>query len=242
MAAQTALLGTASRVWLNSARISDRIREIGGSDSFVMHDTTVLEDGAVARSPGLQDVERTIKGFWQGNGAGIALKDLIEAAKLGAIFSEAPAGAISVGQPYMFMSGYVDSSHVPVSSTDVIGIEGSIKGSGGGYMGRVLRPDVAFTSTGASASLNDGALSTAGWAFGGHVTALTGTGGIVLRIRLMHSTDNTTFTIASFVDVTGPGAFLLIGSGTLNRYVRDTVSVQAGTLTSAQYVSGYYRF
>lgn len=118
------------------------------------------------------------------------------------------------------------------SVDDAVRISGTFEFDGGVRMGRSLHDLTAETTTANFTGVDDAASS----AFGGvgyiHVTAFTGTNGVV---KIQHSSDNTTFAdLITFTTITGVTQQRSTVSGTVNRYVRAAITTDNFTSMTFQ--------
>lgn len=120
---------------------------------------------------------------------------------------------------------------------DAVRISATFDFDGGVRMGRSLHDLIAETTTANFASVDDAASSTFGGVGYIHVTAFTGTSGVV---KIQHSSDNSTFAdLITFATVTGVTQERVAVTGTVNRYVRAIIS--ADTFTSMTFQVSFAR-
>lgn len=187
-------------------------------------DHTVFESTAKEYQPGLQDATVSASGFY--DGAPGAVDELLAAtfgsgSDLWTWFPEGDAFG-STGRGMM-----AERSAYNVNGTVDGGSRISIAGQGSGLSHRItcLHGRSMRTTSGSGSTLDEGAASAAGAV--GYLQALAVTGSVAVKIE--HSTNGTVWTdLLSFAAVTGRGGQRVAVSGTVNRYVRATWTLDGG--------------
>lgn len=123
------------------------------------------------------------------------------------------------------------------SVDDAVRLSATFDFDGGVRMGHSLHALSAETTTGNYASVDGSASSSFGGVGVLHVTAFSGTDGV---IKIQHSSDNTTFAdLITFSTVTGVTQQLSRVTGTINRYVRAACTTD--NFTSATFQVSFAR-
>jgi hypothetical protein len=228
---------------MNGIQLGSRVRQVDGEHTISMVENTVFDDTAVSRQPTLVDSSKSFTALYQTGAAGTSLRSCVQAARSGAIYTETPFGSGTKGLPAEIFYGYADSQLFPSSVDGITGLDWTLVGAQLQEFGVVLHPYGAETAAGsapAGQEIDNGDDSDGGFLYSVHVTARA-PAGIVVRLRLMHSTDNVTYTQAAAADFSSAGAALVQGTGTLNRYVRWNVVTISGSLSSITFISAVAR-
>ena len=209
--------------------------------------TTFASANWRAYDPGLASWEGTFTGFWESNAGASAttIERQIETA-LGsntagqAVMSVYLGDADAVGD-----TGYLTSEAVlskwssPIAVADLVKITGTLKANGRMGVDAVLLHPTGTDSTSANGTSYDGtALTSNGGRANLHVTAATGTGGI---IKVQHSTNNSTWVdLITFTTTSTTTAETKTVTGTVNRYLRYISTINA--TSSLTFVVGFARY
>jgi hypothetical protein len=235
--------GKSNRLFLNQYHISDYFRGSAITNSREALDSTSYGDDDRAFTPGHDDATWSAEGFFRkstGESLFNAFKGAMQAA---AILTQCPAGT-ALGAPAAIMQGNITAIDVPTSTTELIGLSVELQASGGARWGVVTHPDqaetAAATPTDVASTIDNAASTATGYTASFHVRSISGAG-LTIRLRIMHSADNVTYAMLAQADFTGQGAALVKGAGTVNRYLRDSRQIAAGTLTSVQYLAALAR-
>lgn len=240
--------GKDARVYLGGRDISGDVVSVDLSPSIETHDvTTFASSGWRAFDPGLGAWEASFSGFYQTNAGGTSttigrqLEDILGSNTTGAsvlsIWLESGDGVGDAG----FIASDAVASKIgeAIAIGDLIKSTATLKGNGRtGLDARLLHP-LATDSTSANGTSYDNAASSAsGGRANLHITAATGTGGIV---KVQHSTNNSTWVdLVTFTTAAAIGCQTSTVTGTVNRYLR-TISTINGS-SSLTYVAGFARY
>lgn len=184
---------------------------------------------------GLADGSASGSGFWDG---AVGAIDAILSATFGTANNVLSVGwqGTTLGNRGDLMSGVHSAYEKAGSIGDAVGISFEMQASGGVYSGIYLHALGAETVTGNSASVDNGAATTAGFAMNLHVTAVAGTSTPTVTSKVQHSVDDGVWVdLGTFAAATAIGGQHVTGTGTVNRYVREvhTISGSSPILTFA---------
>ena len=175
--------------------------------------------------PGLADGSASGSGFWSGAAGEV---DAVLAATFGTANNVLSVGygGTTLGNRGDLMSGIHSSYEVAGSIGDAVGVSFELQASGGVYSGVFLHALTAETATGNSASVDNAAATTAGFAMNLHVTSVEGTATPTVTSKVQHSTDNSTWVdLGTFAAATAIGGQHVTGTGTVNRYIREVHTI-----------------
>lgn len=197
--------------------------------------------------PGLASWEGSFSGFWETNTGASAttierqIENMLASDTAGrSLMSVYLGDADAVGD-----TGYLTSEAVlskwasPIAVADLIKVTGTLKGNGRLGVDAVLLHPTGTDSTSANGSTFDGsALSSNGGRANLHVTAATGTGGI---IKVQHSTNGSVWVdLITFTTTSTTTAETKTVTGTVNRYLRYISTINA--TSSLTFVVGFARY
>lgn len=233
--------GKSTVLLMNQYDLSAYFRGSDTGRTVENHDTTTygVTGGAKTNIPGLKDGTMSLDGLW--DGASGAIDERITAmlgTASGQVLTKGPAG-LAIGARVDMLSSRLTTYTTSDPVGDLVTIAADIQADGGIDSGVSLHALSAETGAVDSASVNNAAATTNGYAAHLHVTAVTATSAVV---KVQHSTNNSTWVdlVTFAAATTGGGATSerVTGTGTVNQYVRASLS---GTLTSVTYAVGFAR-
>lgn len=238
--------GSQVRAYLYKNDISGDSSNIVINPAADVHEsTTFASNGAHESDPGLLGWDAEIDLFYDPSVGGIDALLTALVGSTGALLSVYDGLADGIGDHGVLLSnGILAKLAEPISITDLIKLKASLKPAGGtnsgrvGLDGRLLHVLAARSVTANGTSFDNGASS----AFGGranlHITAATGTGGV---ITIEDSADNASFaTIATFTTAAAATAQTLEIAGTIRRYTRAVWTINGAS--SLTFVVGIARY
>jgi len=242
------LHGKDARVYLGGRDISGDIVSVDLSPSAETHDvTTFASSGWRAFDPGLGAWEASFSGFYQTNAGatsttiGRQLEDILGVNTTGAsVLSIWLDSADAVGDSGFLASDAVASKiGEAIAIGDLIKSTATLKGTGRAALDARLLHPLATDSTSANGTSYDNAASSSnGGRANLHITAATGTGGVV---KVQHSTNNSTWVdLVTFTTAAAIGCQTGTVTGTVNRYVRSISTINSSS--SLTYVAGFARY
>lgn len=186
---------------------------------------------------GLRDVTLSLEGLHASSGnAGVGPSTNVDG--ITEFFDDALGGSTrvvvtvlpdstAIGSRALMMTGDPVAWDVSAPVSDVVSCSAEIQGSFGYRGGRLLRYNVASTSTGAQAAVNSG-LTNGGTTGGGvahlHVTSVSSTFGSA-TFKVQHSTSGSTWAdLITFVATTAASFQRSTVAGTVKEQVRSTIS------------------
>lgn len=231
-------------VFVDQFHFSDQFNEFTVSASMDAAETTTFRNDDKTYIVGLRDVTVSLGGLFASSGSsGVgASTDIDSAAEF---FDDALGGSTrvtvtilpdstAVGARALLMTGDPVAWDVSAPASGVVNTALEIQGSQGYRGGRVLRFQVASTSTGSQAAVDSG-LTNGGTTGGGvghlHVTSVSSTFGSA-TFKIQHSTSGSTWAdLITFTATTGRTFQRSTVAGTIKEQVRSTLSsyTSAGT-------------
>ncbi|ANS02856.1 hypothetical protein [uncultured Mediterranean phage uvDeep-CGR0-AD1-C239] len=203
-------------------------------------ETTALASAAASRITGLADGSVSVNGYFDNAANRIHPTFTSNSGKLPTADQVVlvPLGS-AVGSPMVGISAKEADYNVSRSSGSAISVTSTFNGNGmGGEFGVMLTAhDDTAGSAATGTAVDNSASSASGGA--GYVEAFSLTSGTVTTI-IQHSADNSSWaTLASFTSITGSTAERVEVTGTVNRYIRYSVS---GTFSTLSFAMGFARF
>ena len=202
-------------------------------------ETTALASAAASRITGLADGSLSVNGYFDNatgkihpiftsNSGKIPTADQVVLVPMGA----------SVGDPSVGISAKEADYNVSRSSGSAISVTSTFTGNGmGGEFGTMLTAhDDTITSSTSGTAVDDSSSSASGGSWYYQIMAFSAVGGNARwTVNLQHSTNNSSYTDVDSAHVTAVGAARGTFTGTLNRYVKHRVVLDAssGSITFA---------
>ena len=248
--------GSESRVYMNGLDLSAMYQELDGGTDQALVDTTAFGDTSDSHvvtprvkrtlsATGMIDVDPV-------TGAHTALQALnASAASLSA--AQVVVWQIrdtTLGDPGLVIVGSIPKPTVKNVLSDVVKVMFNAQSNVSGWC-RALKPKSAITAAGSATGLSNGALTLNGGISVLQVMALTGTTP-VLTVKTQHSSDSTNGVDGTWVDlathtainsagVTAGYADVVQTTGTVNKWIRHTLTVTSGTLASVTLAHQFVR-
>ncbi len=209
--------------------------------------TTFASDNWRAVDPGLTSWEGSFSGFWQTNAGASAttierqIEIMLASNTAGqSLMSVYLGDADAVGD-----TGYLTSEAVlskwasPIAVADLVKVSGTLKGNGQfGVNGVLLHPSATDSTSTNGTTFDGSAASSYGGRANLHVTAASGTGGI---IKVQHSTNGSTWVdLITFTTTSTTTAETNTVTGTVNRYLRYISTINS--TSSLTFVVGFARY
>lgn len=240
------LHGSQAKVYFGGRDASGDLSDVTISGMADTHEsTTFASNGAHEFDPGLIGWEAELSAFYDPSTTGIGrqLETLLGAN--GGILSVYEGLADAIGDRGVLLSdGILTKRSQPISVSDLIKLKGSLKpsaptgGAKAGLYATLLHVLAARSTTANGTSHNNGASTTNGGRTNLHITAATGTGGI---ITIEDSANNSTWlTIATFATAAAAGAQTIELSGTIRQYTRAVWTINV--TSSLTFVAGIARY
>ena len=202
-------------------------------------ETTPLNSSAATRLAGLVDGAITVNGYFDNATGKIHPIFTSNSGKLPTADQDVlvPLGG-SVGDASVGITAREADYNVNRSSGSAITVSSTFNGSGtAGQFGTMLTAhDDTITSSTSGTAVDDSASSSSGGAWFYQVLAFSAVGGNARwTMNLQHSSDNSSYTDVDSAHVTAVGAARATFTGTLNRYVKHRVVLDAssGSITFA---------
>jgi len=221
--------GKGARVLLGAFDLSAYLKNAAITVQKDTLDTTVFTDSAREYIEGQKSGTATLSGLF--DGADDTQDEQVQAAFASSSVTNAliALGGLTIGVP-----GYAgrvwDAQYEQGAAFDgLVTFGASLQVDGGWERAISLHALAAETGTGAYASVDNGAGTTAGGAGYIFVTAQSGTAGVV---KIQHSTDNSTWTdLITFSALSGTSTVRTAVTGTVNRYVRANLTTASTSIT-----------
>ena len=225
------------RLYVEGKDMSGSANALSGAGySQAMLETTPLNTSAATRITGLADGSLSVNGYfddsddapWAEDSGKLPSSDIVVLVALSS----------AVGDPSVGMSAKEGEYNVSRSSGSAISIASTFEGNGmGGEFGTMLTAhDDTITSSTSGTAVDDSSSSSSGGSWYYQIIAFSAVGGNARwTANLQHSTNNSTYTDVSSAHVTAIGAARTEFTGTLNRYVKHRVVLDAssGSITFA---------
>ncbi|MFI9552646.1 hypothetical protein [Nonomuraea endophytica] len=229
-----------SRVLVNSTHLSGRITGWSVAGERGLGETTTLLDVGSRFLPGLRSGSISLNGLFDGAEGDIDEKiRATDGVQNGLLASVLPDG-FTIGKPAFITTSNLSSYSVESSVAETVSLTVESTPDDGVDHGRVVHGHTAETSTGDSASVDNGASSTNGGVAALHVTAVTGTTPS-LTVKVQHSADNVSFAdLITFTAATAATSERKTVTGTVNRYVREQHTL-SGTTPNFTYAAAFAR-
>lgn len=223
--------GKNTAVLVDKYNVSTYLNEVSSSMSIETADTTTFGTSAKTYISGQNDATISFSGLY--DGAANAIAEIFEA--IISNDSTPPIticadGGLAVGNKATLAQAKQTSYEISAPVADIVSLSGEFQVTGGLRGGVLLAANTAHTTSTSGSSVDGAASSALGARANLHVTANTRTDTTVIKVQ--HSADNSTW--ADLITFTTVGATTLTSetataSGTINRYLRATTTISAGT-------------
>lgn len=223
--------GKNTAVLVGEYNVSSYLNEVSSSQSIETADTTTFGTAAKTYITGQNDATISFSGLY--DGATDAIAEIFESiidSDLTPPITIAADGGLTVGNKVVLAQAKQTSYEVSAPVSDVVSLSGEFQVTSG-MRGGVLLAAATSHDTTTNGSAVDGAASSAlGARANLHVTANTRDEDTVIKVQ--HSADDSIW--ADLITFTTVGATTLTSetataSGTINRYLRATTTISAGT-------------
>lgn len=223
--------GKNSAVLVDKYNISSYLNEVSSSQSIETADTSTFGTNAKTYIAGQNDATISFSGLYDGATNAIAeiFESIIDNDSTPPI-TIAADGGLTVGNKAVLAQAKQTSYEVSAPVSDVVSLSGEFQVTGGMRGGVLLAAATAHSATTNGSSVDGGASTALGARANLHVTANTRTDTTVIKVQ--HSADNSTWadlitftTVATGTTVSQTAT----ASGTVNRYLRATTTIAAGT-------------
>ena len=223
--------GKNSAVLVDKYNISSYLNEVSSSQSIETADTSTFGTNAKTYLAGQNDATISFSGLY--DGAVNAIAEIFEAIidnDSTPPITIAADGGLVVGNKAVLAQAKQTSYEVSAPVSDVVSLSGEFQVTGGMRGGVLLAAATSHSATTNGSSVDGGASTALGARANLHVTANTRTDTTVIKVQ--HSADNSTW--ADLITFTTVGATTLTSqtstaTGTINRYLRATTTIAAGT-------------
>lgn len=225
-----------SRVIVGDFHLSTTLTSVSPTHEVTMLDYSCLTDTAKVFVPGQDSSTFTLEGFVDSVGSGQMAQLETWKTAGGDPVVYGPSG-LAVGAE-LWMVSALEAQFVPASAAaDRITFTLDCQTDGRTDFGVSLHDLAAETGTVDEDSFDGSASSAGGGVAQLHVTAFSGTD---CDIEIQHSANDSSWsTLAAFTSVTGATAERVAVTGTVNRYLR--ASVTGGTFSSVTFQAGFAR-
>lgn len=217
--------GKNGRVFVNGYDISTYLNSFGFDWNIGTTEVTSFLSSAKTYITGQADGTSSGEGFWDG-AIGAIDEILAEIKRSEAVWSYYPGDSASGSRGYGFKA--LRSAYSTQNTLDnAIRFSVASQASGGGENILSIGGSTTKSASGSSTVLDLGASGAGsnGASIYFHATAVSGTVGVVVE----HSTNNSTWTtLATLSNVSAIGAQKVVTTGAVNRYIRITVTLDAG--------------
>lgn len=229
--------GKKTAVLIDQYDFSGYLNEFTVAASMDAAETTTFRKDDKTYIVGLRDVTVSLAGLFASSGAAGGAHSTDEDA-IAEFFANALGGSTrlavtilpdstAVGARALLVSGDPVAWDVSAPASNVVSCQAEIQGSQGYRGGRVLRFEVASTSTGSQAAVDSG-LTNGGTTGGGvahlHVTSVSSTFN-TCTFKVQHSTSGSTWAdLITFTATTGVSFQRSTVAGTIKEQVRSSVS------------------
>lgn len=223
--------GKNTAVLIGEYDISAFLNEVSSSMSIETADTTTFGTNAKTYVTGQNDGTISTSGLFDGSADAIAdiFEDIIDN-DLTPPVTIAPDGGLVIGGKASLAAAKQTSYEISAPVSDVVSLSAEFQVTAGLRQGVLLAANTAHTTTTNGASVDGAASSALGATANLHVTANTRTDTTVIKVQ--HSADNSTWadliTFTTVATATKTSA-IATASGTVNRYLRATTTIAAGT-------------
>lgn len=223
--------GKNSAVLVDKYNISSYLNEVSSSQSIETADTSTFGTNAKTYLTGQNDATISFSGLYDGATNAIAeiFESIIDNDSTPPI-TIAADGGLTVGNKAVLAQAKQTSYEVSAPVSDVVSLSGEFQVTGGMRGGVLLAAATSHSATTNGSSVDNTASTALGARANLHVTANTRTDTTVIKVQ--HSADNSTW--ADLITFTTVGATTLTSqtataTGTINRYLRATTTIAAGT-------------
>lgn len=232
--------GKLTAVLFGQENLSPYLNEATVSSPAETAETTTFGNSAKTYVSALRDATISLGGMFEGLVNDPTLHNAMHNAS-STLVTVCPAGLTS-GQPCFLGVSRSNSYEISSPVSDVVSVTSELQMDGGIYAGKVVAGGItvgAGTSAG-SATVDNSAYSSNGYVANLHITANTANG--ATTVKLQHSADNSTWVDLVTFTVASGGAQTSeqkSATGTVNRYIRASVSVggSTGSITYSMAVS-----
>lgn len=217
------------RVLINNRHLSGRITGWTVAGERSLGETTVLLDDGARFIPGLRAGAVAVNGLFDGSSGDIDQTIQSSDGALDGLLATVLPDGFTVGKPAFITTSNLESYTVESSVSDTVSLAVEATPNDGVDHGRVVHGHTAETTTGNSASVDDGASTGNGGVAVVHVTAVTGATPS-MTVKVQHSVDDGVWVdLITFTAATAATSERKTVSGTVNRYVRETHTISGST-------------
>lgn len=227
--------GSVSTILLNATNCSAFLNSCDQTITVDTAETTTFSNASKQYLSGHVDGTVSLGGFWDATAGAI---DDIMFGLLGssttAVLSSCEEGAGVIGNRALVVQSHDTSYQVTAAVGDAVQISAELQidgtGGSGAYRGNVLATLTSYGTSVTTASLDNLASTSNGLVANLHML----TNSVATTVKIQHSVDNVSFVdLITFTVLSGTGAEHKVVSGTINRYLRVTVTAASGSRTLA---------
>ena len=237
--------GSKSRVFLNNWDVSTYATASSLGEQATKLDTTTMGANSKQSQPGtMDDAPLSVSMLYPATGT--LPDDLSAMFGSTVIATTCPFGATTGANVRMLM-GYGDGKPRPTTRADIMKMDASVMTNGGVRYGKLLQL-ATLTSLGAASTPVDNAVATTSdWTVVIHVFDLQGASPNV-QFRVQSSpksgavgTGTELWTAFTNPNITLPGAYMITGTGAVDRFARVVPALSSGSLTSITFAVSFAR-
>lgn len=222
--------GKKTAVLVDKYDLSAFFNSVDSDRSLEAVESTTFGKDAKTYVPGLGDGSISLGGLY--DGAANAVDAVLQTA-LGAtsdnVVTIVFGGAATVGNAAQLAAVIESDYKISAGVGDLVSVTADLQPDGGVYGGQLLLDLAARTATANGTAIDNTASSANGGVGNLHITTVSGTTPSI-TVKIQHSTDNSTWAdLITFTAATAAGAEQKTVTGTVNRYIRATVTISGTT-------------
>lgn len=216
--------------YFNSVDVPNEVEEV---------ETTTFGSTAKTFLLGFAEGAISLEGYWDGSASAV---DARLQAVLGGSGTATTVGwnGTTIGNRCVLASGIEKKYDITAGVGDAVAVAAEMRADGGVDYGIFLHAKTAESTDDNTASVDNSAATTNGYATTLHVTALSGGG--TWTIKVQHSTNNSVWAdLVTFTAATGLTSERKTGTGTVNRYLRVLWTIAGGSGNAATFAVAFAR-
>lgn len=227
--------GSKISVLLNGTDVSAFLSSIDETITVDTSETTTFGGSAKQYLAGHRDGTVSASGFWdQAAGAIDAIMSGLLGSSTAAVLSSCEEGAAVAGNRALVVKSHDTSYQITSAVGDAVAVSAEFQVDGtdasGAYRGLVLAALTSYGTSVSTASIDNTASSSNGLVANLHITSNS----VSTTVKIQHSVDNSTWVdLITFTANASTGGEHKTTTGTVNRYLRVTVTAASGTRTLA---------
>lgn len=223
-------------IYTNQYEITEYTTEASLAGARPLHEATTFGDGGATFAPAVETATFSWTGFYDDGASGSeVILNALKGATSESVVSYAPAGDSISSLVMASGNAWVTEPTTDASVGSLVGMSANFN-LGEATRSKSTGAKSTVTATTSGTSIDDASSSSSGGSWIYHVLAVSASGGNAQwQVKFQHSSNNSSWTDITSVNISAVGAAKTAFTGTFNRYVRQRVVLDAssGSITFA---------